>query len=324
VVVASPAFYALGPHLTRCLPEAQVVSAEPARLRELVARARVLIPSMARIDASLLEAAPELLLVHQWGAGLEGVDLEAATRLGIPVANVPTAATANADSVAEWCVMAILALARRLDEARANARAAGPWGMPAGVSLRDKVVGIVGFGGIGRALAARLRPFGVRLRAVRRRPDSAEAHAWGLEWVGSLQRLDQLLEESDFVVLAVPATPETRGIMGAARLARMKPGSYLINPARGALVDEQALLRALEQGPLAGAALDVLSQEPPPPDHPLLNHPKVLLTAHVAGVTHDSYAGIARRVADNIRRVQAGLLPEPCANPSVKLRRAVP
>ena len=324
IVVASPAFGAIRAHLGRVLPEARIVFADARTLPEWVEQADVLIPSMARIDAELLNRASRLALIHQWGAGLEGVDLDAATRAGIPVANVPTGESANADSVAEWCVMAALVLARRLDEARANARAASPWGEPAGMSLLGRRAGIVGFGGIGQALAARLRPFGMRLCAVRRHPQPGQAAAFGLEWLGSFDRLDELLSSSDFVFLAVPVTPQTQNLMGRRELFLMRAGAFLINAARGALVDEAALLEALDSGHLGGAALDVLRQEPPAPDHPLLRHPKALVTAHVAGVTDASYTDIARRVAANVRRVQAGLLPEPCANPSVVPRRPPP
>ena len=321
MLVASRAFAVVRSYLLRELPEAEVVFAGPDALADEVARAEVLIPSMARIGPEVLARASRLALIHQWGAGLEGVDLEAATRAGIPVANVPTAGTANADSVAEWCVMAALALARRLDEARAHARAGSPWGEPAGQCLLGRRAGIVGFGGIGRALAARLRPFGMRVCAVRRRPQPEEAAAFGLEWQGPMERLDELLAQSDFVFLALPATAETRHLIGRAQLERMRAGAFLINAARGTLVDEAALLEALDAGRLAGAALDVLQREPPDPGHPLLHHSRVLVTAHVAGVTDASYTDIARHVARNVRRVQQGLLPEPCANPAVRPRR---
>lgn len=321
VVVASPAFYAIGTYLPKFLPEADVAFADASSLPQLVEEADVLIPSMARVDEALLRRARRVRLIHQWGAGLEGVDLHAATRMGIPVANVPTAGTANAESVAEWCVMAALVLARRLDEAKAVARAASPWGTPAGSSLMGRTAGIVGLGGIGTALAPRLRALGMRLRAVKRSPDPQLAGRLGLEYLGSMGQLPELLAESDFVFLTLPATPETRGLIGRSELAAMRPGSFLINPARGALIDEEALLAALDSGHLGGAALDVYATEPPPPDHPLLLHPKVLATPHIAGVTDASYTDIARHVAANIRRVQAGELPVPCANPDVRPRR---
>ncbi|HEY8497953.1 MAG TPA: 2-hydroxyacid dehydrogenase [Limnochordales bacterium] len=324
VVVASPAFPAIAQHLPRFLPEAEVVFAGPAELPVRVQEADVLIPSMARIDGALLGRAARLWLIHQWGAGLEGVDLEAATRLGIPVANVPTAGTANAASVAEWCVMAALVLARRLDEARAVARRLDAWGHPIGMSLVGRTAGVVGLGGIGTELAARLRALGMRVRAVKRHPDPGLAQRLGVEWLGSMEELPALLGASDFVFLTLPATPETRGLISRRELAAMRPGAFLVNPARGALVDEAALLEALDGGHLGGAAVDVYSVEPPAPDHPLLRHPRVLATPHIAGVTDASYADIARRVAANVRRVQAGSLPEPCANPQVAPRRPAP
>jgi len=320
VVVASPAFAAIAQYLPRFLPEAEVVFAGQADLPHQVETAEVLIPSMARIDEALLRRARRVRLIHQWGAGLEGVDLEAATRLGIPVANVPTAGTANAESVAEWCVMAALVLARRLDEARAVARSLSAWGHPPGLSLVGRVAGIVGLGGIGKALAPRLRALGMRVQAVKRTPDPALAERLGLEWLGPMDVLDRLLATSDFVFLAVPVTAATRGLIGRRELAMMGPGAFLVNPARGALVDEKALLEALEEGRLGGAALDVFTVEPPPSDHPLLRHPRVLATPHVAGVTDASYTDIARHVAANVRRVLEGRLPVPCANPEVAHR----
>lgn len=320
VLVASPGFAEIRPYLNRLLPEAEVQFADRQSLDGLAAQADILIPAMARVDEALLKGARRLRLIQQWGAGLEGVDLAAATRLGIPVANVPTAGTANADSVAEWCVMVAMVLARRLDEARANARAGSPWGQPHGMALLGRQAGIVGFGGIGRALAPRLKAMGMKVSAVTRRPEPGLEQAWGLGWLGGMQELDRLLKESDFVFLAVPAAEGTVGLINRERLRIMKPGAFLINAARGALVDEVALLQALDRGQLGGAAVDVLAQEPPAPGHPLSRHPRVVATPHIAGVTDASYADIARHVAANIRRVLSRQLPVPCANPEVRPR----
>lgn len=314
IVIAGTGFPLIRSHLAEAMPEATIVAADPAALRRDGEAGEVLIPTMSRVDGALMDRISGLRLVQQWGAGLEGVDVAAATARGIAVANVPTPGTGNAESVAEWCVLAALALSRRLAEAQEVVRAGTGWGVPLGRALLGRTAGLVGLGGIGIALAERLRPFGMRLVAVKRRPDPELARRLGLAWLGGMDELPRLLGESDVLFLCTPVTEETRELVGERALATIRPGALLVNPARGGLVDEAALLRSLDGGRLAGAALDVFRDEPLPAASPLRAHPRVLATAHVAGVTDASYRGIARRLAENARRAPAGGPYESCVN----------
>jgi phosphoglycerate dehydrogenase-like enzyme len=272
----------------------RVAEVDPERpLVEQVAQADALIPSMARITAAVMDAAPRLKLIVQFGAGLDGVDREAAAARGIPVRNV---AGANAQAVAELAVFLMLALARRLPD-HARSFASRLVGDPPGSELQGKTLGIVGLGATGRALARIARGFGMTVIAVRRQagPD-ADA-----DWVGTPAELDALLARSDFVSLHVPSTPETRGLIGAPQLARLKPTAFLINVGRGDLVQREALLDALRSRRLGGAGLDVYWQEPPDPADPLLALDNVVATPHLGGVTDEALARLAARVIEHLK-----------------------
>ena len=316
LVICGTGFPAVRSYLALALPEVEVLALEVRDLRAGM-EAEVLIPAMARVDGELMDRLSGLRLIQQWGAGLEGVDREAASTRGIAVANVPTAGTGNAESVAEWCVLAALALLRRLEEAEHTLRSGAGWGAPLGRTLSGRTAGLVGLGGIGRALALRLRPFGARLAAVKRRPDPALARELGLAWLGGMGDLPRLLSESDVLFLCLPLCAATRELIDARALASMPPGAILVNPARGGLVDGEALRQALCEGRLGGAGLDVFGEEPIDPASPLLESPHLLATPHVGGVTDVSYRGIAEGLAANVRRL---LRREPlanCANPAV-------
>ncbi|MEX1214476.1 2-hydroxyacid dehydrogenase [Saccharospirillum sp.] len=264
----------------------------------------VVIPTMSRIDADLLQTADRLQLIQQIGAGLEGVDLDAAKAKGIAVANVPTDVSGNADSVAEMVIYFMLALMRRTAE-HAEQRQKKQLGVPVGRSLMGATVGIVGFGAIGQAVSRRLSGFGVRQMAIKREPAAVLTSEFGLDWLGSLAELPHLLEQSDLVLLTLPDTDQTHHLFNAGRFRQMKPGSYLINVGRGGLVEREALQTALVDGHLAGAALDVFWQEPPDPNDPIfaLN---VLTSPHVSGLSDRSVEGIMQGAADNIQRLMAG------------------
>jgi phosphoglycerate dehydrogenase-like enzyme len=267
-----------------------VVEVDPARpLEEQVGQALALIPSMARVTASVIAAAPRLRAIVQFGAGLDGVDRAAAEARGIAVRNVPGA---NAQSVAELAAFLMLGLARRLP-VHARTRAARLVGDPPGTELQGKTLGIVGLGATGRALAHVARGFGMDVIATRRSPATDPE----VSWVGGPDDLDTLLARSDYVSLHVPASSETRGLLGAARLARMKPTAYLINVGRGELVDKAALLDALRARRIAGAGLDVYWDEPPDPDDELFALDNVVATPHVGGTTLEAMDRIATRVA---------------------------
>ncbi len=290
VVVAGSGFAALRAHLAQAMPTATIVATEPGQLRGGGAEALVLIPTMARIDAAVMDGIGGLRLIQQWGAGLEGVDLAAAAERGIAVANVPSAGTGNADSVAEWCVMAAIALSRRLPELEKSIRSGGAWGGPIGQGLRGRTAGLLGLGGIGQALAARLRPFGMHVLGLRRNAGD----------------LAEFLRRSEYLFLCLPLSASTRHIIGTREMALLPAGAYIINAARGGLIEPSALAQALDSGHLAGAALDVFETEPLDPDSPMLRAPGVIATPHIAGVTDVSYCDIAQRVAANIARLCAG------------------
>jgi phosphoglycerate dehydrogenase-like enzyme len=314
VVMAGTGFAAVRQFLIEALPDAQLEQVEVATLRAKGHTADVMLPAMARIDGALMDRIEGLRLIQQWGAGLEGVDVAAATERKIAVANVPTPGTGNAESVAEWCVMAAIAVSRRLPLAQETIRSGGTWGTPLGRALMGRTAGIIGLGGIGQALASRLRPFGMRLIGLQRRPEPAIAERLGLEWVGGPERLTELLRQSDYLFLCMPLSDQTRHLIDEAALAMLPPQACIINAARGGLLGSQALLRALAEGRLMGAGLDVFEQEPLDPASPLLDRPDVVATSHIAGVTDVSYRGIARVVAANIIRILTGQSPHNCVN----------
>ncbi len=273
----------------------------------------VLIPTMCPITRPLLEKGDRLRLIQQCGGGLEGVDLEGARDLGIWAANVPTDISGNADSVAELGVYLMIGLSR---DFRGMERSLGArkMGEPQGKALTGRTVGLVGLGGIGQALIKRLRPFGVRLIGIKRHGPEEAARDLGLEWTGGPDELKNLLERSDYVILCLPLSPESRHLMNPNTFSFMKEGAYLINLSRGGLVERDALEEVLASGKIAGAGLDVFWEEPPDPGDPLFQY-NVLATPHIGGSTDVSMAGIAKVVAENIQRVERGQEPFYIKNP---------
>ena len=262
----------------------------------------VVIPTMSRVTEPLLATADRLQLIQQVGSGLEGVDIVAARKRGIRVANVPTDSCANADSVAELGIYMMIGLARNF-RGMAASFANRSIGQPLGTTLMGKTVGIVGLGGIGKALAKRLRAFDVRLIGVKRDNPERAATDLGLDWAGGSQDLARLLGLSDFVVLCLPLSTESRSLMNEKTFASMRKGSFLINLSRGGIVDRAALEKALATGQIAGAGLDVYWEEPVDPKDPIFRH-NVFTTPHIGGSTDVSITGIVQVVADNIRRVE--------------------
>jgi phosphoglycerate dehydrogenase-like enzyme len=250
----------------------------------------------------MLETGDRLRLIQQCGSGLEGVDIPAARDRNIWVANVPTDLSGNADSVAELGIYMLIGLSRDI-RGMARSLRGRQMGEPQGRALSGKTVGLVGMGGIGNALIRRLKPFDVRLIAVKRNSPEKAMKERGLEWVGGPGDLPELLERSDYVILCLPVTSETKHLMNREAFSRMKRGAYLINLARGGLVDRDALKDALASGRLAGAGLDVFWEEPPDPNDPVFSY-NVLATPHIAGSTDVSMRGIVKAVAENIRRVE--------------------
>ncbi|MXX81952.1 MAG: phosphoglycerate dehydrogenase [Chloroflexi bacterium] len=229
------------------------------------------------IDANALSRADSLRVIARYGVGVDRVDLAAAQARGIIVTNTPGA---NADAVAELTIGFMLALARQIPYANQRTRR-GEWPRLSGVSLAGSVVGLLGLGAIGQAVARRLRAFDCILLAQDPFVSSDQAQQLGVQLID----LDALLARADFLSLHLPATAETLGLVNVDFLASMKRGTYLINTARGELVDEAALFQALQSGHLRGAALDTFSQEPPAADNPLFRLPQVIATPHTGAHT---------------------------------------
>jgi glyoxylate reductase len=244
------------------------------------------------VDAELIGAAPRLRAISNYAVGVDNVDLEAAAARGIPVGNTPDVLT---DTTADLAVALMLGSSRRLVEGDAYVRR-GEWrtwepGLLLGRDLHGATVGIVGFGRIGRAVARRLEGFGCEILHTSR--------AGGVP-------LEELLDRSDFVSVHAPLTPETRGLIGDEALARMKPTAYLVNTARGPIVDSAALGRALRAGRIAGAALDVTDPEPLPSGDPLLDAPNLLVLPHLGSATYATRERMAAMAVDNLLAGLAG------------------
>ena len=259
-------------------------------------------PNVAMHDP-FYRAAPRLKLVQLLSAGYDAVDLEAARRAKVPVSNN---GGANAISVAEHAIMLMLTVARKVVWQHANVsggrwRGNGP--APRMYELFDKTLGIVGLGTIGKKVARLAKAFGMRVQYydIARLSEDAE-DALGVKF----RLLRELLRTSDFVSLNVPLNDSTRHMIGAGELALMKPTAILVNTCRGPVIDEPALVRALGDGKLFGAGLDVFDQEPTPPDNPLLKLDNVVLTAHFAGPTWDNHVARFRNAFDNVQRVARG------------------
>ncbi len=269
-----------------------------------LAGADVLIPTMGLITKEILMTRDRLRLIQQCGSGLESVDVPAAKKMGIKVANVPTDISGNADSVAELAIYLMIGISRKVHEAAARLKK-GLMGEPQGMALRGRSVGIVGLGGIGRALVQRLKPFGVKILGIKRSNPKEAGDALGLDWAGGPEHLHEMLGKSDYVVLCLPVTPQSLNLMDWEAFGSMKPGSFLINVSRGGLVNREALAHALSKDLIAGAGLDVFWEEPPDPEDPIFRQ-NIITTPHIAGCTDDSMRGIVAGVAENIRRIERG------------------
>jgi len=320
VIIAGKYFARIYDYLKAELPEILLEIVESKDLIKKTEKAQIIIPVMAKIDEKVFKRASCLRLVQQWGAGLDGVDIASATNYQVAVANVPTVGSGNAESVAEWYVMAALALSRRLCEIRSQVSKGYPWGSPIGQALYGRTAGLIGFGGIGKALAVRLRPFQMKIIAIKRHPDKITAQDLGLKWIGGVADLPQLLKRTDYLFICIPLTSETRNMINKQELSLLPKGAFILNAARGPIINKEALMKALDSGHLGGVALDVYWKEPPEPKDPILDYPNVLATPHIAGVTDVSDRGIAAKVVENIGRVMEGKLPLHCANPDLKAK----
>jgi phosphoglycerate dehydrogenase-like enzyme len=281
----------------------EIVVCEADAVRASLDAVDVLIPLMCPIDKAVMDTG-HFRLIQQWGAGLEGVDLSAARDRGITVANVPATGN-NADSVAELAILLTIALLRNLPAAQASVRA-GRLGAPQGRMLASRTVCLYGLGAIAKALAKRLRAFDVRLVGITRDPHAPKVAEFELDACFSIGERDACLAQTDVLILCARLTRENQGSIDANVLKALRPGACLVNAARGALVDYDALYAALTSGHLSGAGLDVFWKEPISPDDPLLALSNVIATPHIAGVTDRSYHEVADAVATNINRLRRG------------------
>lgn len=272
-------------------------------------------------NGRVFAACPQLKVVARCGVGTDSVDMKAATEAGILATNTPGAMT---EGVADFAFGLMLSIARRIPDANALMRAGG-WDEIRGVLVYGKTLGLVGMGRIGAAVARRAQGFRMRLlvcdpmlqAAFHAGEPAAKALVESIGGAVEFVTLETLLAGADFVSLHAPATPETLGLLNADRFAQMKPTAYLINTARGSLINEADLVAALETGQIAGAALDVYSKEPPPADHPLRSAPNCVLAPHNAFNALESTQEMSRQSALSILDPMQGRMPASVCNPDV-------
>jgi D-3-phosphoglycerate dehydrogenase len=267
------------------------------------------IAGLDQIDSSVIGAASRLKVIARYGVGVDRVDVKAATTKEIVVTNTPGA---NSVAVAELTIALMLALGRQICKS-GQATRRGQWPRFSGVGLRGKTVGLVGFGAIGREVASRLKGFGSRILVSDPFVEHEMEEGYGVELV----LLDELLASSDFVSLHASLNPATAGMVDQSFLRKMKSGSFLVNTARGELIDEAALHDALVQGHLRGAALDCFSKEPPDPDHPLLQLPEVVATPHTGSHTDEAMNTMGWMSLQSCLAVLRGERPPYIVNPEV-------
>ncbi|HEX9076096.1 MAG TPA: hydroxyacid dehydrogenase [Anaerolineae bacterium] len=266
----------------------------------------------------VMDRAPKLRVIGRPGIGVDNVDLVAASERGICVVNTPDAPTEPvAEKVVGWMIM----LAHHLHDADSVTRAPGWQGRSAllGNDLQGKTLGLIGTGRVGGRVAGICADaFGMRVLAYDPYANPDRARQLRIELVSSL---DALLPAVDFLSVNCPLTPETRGMLGARELRAMKPAAFLINSARAQVVVEEALVEALERGWIAGAALDVLAVEPPPPDHPLLKMENVILAPHIGSFTREGMLRMLKQSAEQVLMVLRGERPPNLVNPDVWAKR---
>ncbi len=272
---------------------------DEAGLKREIADAQVLLHVLSPVTAAIMSAAPSLKLVQKIGVGVDAIDREHAKRNGIAVCNMPGTNTA---AVAELALGLMLACLRRIPVIDADLRAGKGWPaaqthLDAAAEIDGACVGLIGYGAVARRLAGVLRAMGASVIAHSPRAKDADVE---------LVALDDLLARSDIVSLHVPLTPETRNLLDAGRLARLKRGAIIVNTARGPLIDEGALVAALRTGHVAAAGLDVFAQEPARADNPLFVLPNVVATPHIAWMTAGTWKRSVAVIVENCRRLAAG------------------
>ncbi len=269
----------------------------------------------AKMTARVIENLNCCKIIARYGIGVDNVDLAAASKARILVTNVSDYCI---DEVSDHALALLLALARHVAAADGAVKA-GAWDVVARAGirrLRGQTLGLVGFGKIAKALASKVQPLGMKVLVYDPYVEAELISRYGAEAVS----LDRLLAEADAISIHVPLSSETRNLIGERELALMKSAAFLINTSRGGIVDEQALAAALKEGQLGGAALDVLSVEPPPPDHPLRQAPNVILTPHLAFYSRESVIELQTKAAQEVARALKGEPPRSPVNPEVLTR----
>ena len=259
----------------------------------------LVVRSETKVTAEVIEAGDRLQVIGRAGVGVDNIDLDAATRKGIAVVNAPTG---NTIAAAEHTIAMMMALARNIPQANESLRR-GEWTRSAftGIEVRNRVLGIIGLGKVGAEVAHRANGLQMRVHGYDPFVSQEQANFLGVELVS----LARIFRESDFICLHTPLTDATRGLIGEKEIATMKPTVRILNTARGGLIDEDALIKAVEEGRVAGAALDVFSQEPPG-DSPLLKNSRIIVTPHLGASTEEAQTEVAREVAEQVIAVLQG------------------
>jgi D-3-phosphoglycerate dehydrogenase len=268
----------------------------------------MVVRSETKVTASIFAAASKLKVVARAGVGVDNIDVTAATRSGVVVINSPEG---NTIAAAEHSVAMLMALSRKIAAASASLER-GEWKRSkfVGVEVYNKTLGVIGFGKIGREVAKRARGLGMRVLAHDAFVSPEVARREGVEWV----ELPELYRDSDYITVHTPLTRDTRGLVNDDAFAQMKTGMRIVNCARGGIIEEAALLRALDSGKVSGAAVDVFEKEPPPTDHPFILHPNVLATPHLGASTEEAQVNVAVDVADQIVAILDGQPPRSAVN----------
>lgn len=306
---------------------ARVVTAEGSSEERVIASCAdadvVMVFGLAPFSRRVVERLPKLKYVQQCTVGYDRIDVAAATEHGVLVANSPLFCI---EEVSDHAVMLLMACARKLSHQLRSAASHG-WDRQAAVDqmgpiyrMKGKTVGFIAFGKIGRLTAEKLSGFGMRYLAYDPFLTPEQVKRWAVELVS----LEELCARSDFVSMHALLNDQTRHMVGRTQLRAMKPSAYFVNTSRGPTVDEAALIEALREGWIAGAGLDVMEQEPPAPDNPLLAMPNVLWTPHTAGYSVDAQADNLSQTTDEVLRVLAGAWPRALVNPEVKPNARMP
>ena len=283
-----------------------VKTCNPENIIDEIPTAHIVVPLMCKITRDLIVKAPFLALIHQFGVGVEGIDIEAASECGISVANIPSEGTGNAESCAELAIYLIIACLRN-QKALENSIKTKHLGHPAGRTILGANVFIFGMGGIGRQVAARLRAFQpARLVGVSKSGNNSGVAGELVDEIGGPADIPRLAKGCHIVIICVNQDNTTKGIVNKDFIDLLAKGAVIVNVARGGILNYSDVLDAIHCNQLSAVGLDVFHTEPVPTDDPLVNHPRCIVTPHVAGVTHVSYHVLASYLVDNIERLLKG------------------